>query len=67
MDGNLPVGFLLSISQNEKALKYFANLDNISKNKISNYIRDSIDGNEAKERINISLNGLENNNLNFLN
>ncbi len=66
MEKKLPIGFILSIAQNEQALKYFANLDDMTKNRISNYIQDSITGEEAKERINISINGLENNNLDFL-
>lgn len=66
MGENIPIGFLFSISQNEKAMKYFANLDDISKSRISSYIKDSLDGDEAKVRISSSIKGLEENNLNFL-
>lgn len=66
MEKKLPTGFILSIAQNEQALKYFSNLDEFTKNRISNYIQDSMTGDEAKERINISINSLEKNNLDFL-
>jgi hypothetical protein len=65
-EGDLPIGFIMSIAQKENALKNFVNLDDITKNKIVNYIKDSATGNDALEKINTSINGLEENNLDFL-
>ncbi len=66
-NSQLPIGFTMSISNNEHALKFYSSLDKATQNKIMNYIRNSTTGNEAKEKIENSVNGLANNNLNFLN
>lgn len=65
--GNLPIGFIMSIAQNQEAMKNFSNLDDTNRNKITNYIQASATGEDALERINISINNLEKNDLNFLN
>jgi hypothetical protein len=66
-DGKLPVGFTFSIAQNEGALKYYGSLDKTVQNKITNYIQNVSTGDEAKQKIDESINGLANNNTNFLN
>jgi abortive infection bacteriophage resistance protein len=64
---NLPIGFIMSVAQNKDALKYYSNLDDATKSKISDYIQGSTTGDEAKIRINTSVEGLTNHNLHFLN
>lgn len=66
-DNHIPVGFAMSLSQHEDALKYYGSLDKMQQEQIKNYIQNSTTGDEAKQRIENSVNGLSNNNLNFLN
>lgn len=62
----LPIGFSMSVAQNENALNYFANLDANTKNKIVEYIQNSNTGDDAKLRINTTVDCLEKNSLDFL-
>lgn len=66
-EGNLPIGFIMSIALNKKALKNFVNLNDNEKNMICTYIQNSTSGDDAKQRIDISIKGLENSSMNFLN
>lgn len=65
-NNNMPIGFIMAIARNNDALKYFANLDNTTINNISDYIKNSSTGDEAKEKINMSIDGLSRQNLDFL-
>lgn len=65
-NNNMPIGFIMAIARNNDALKYFANLDNTTINNISDYIKNSSTGDEAKEKINASIDGLSRQNLDFL-
>ena len=69
MDDNnsMPIGFIMAVSRNSDALKYFANLDSNTINNISNYIKNSSTGDEAKTKITNSIDGLAKQNLDFLN
>ncbi len=59
---SLPIGFLMSLAQNKKALDSYSNLSNAEKERLNEYISSSITSDDAKSRIeNIILN-LENNN-----
>jgi len=62
----MPLGFIMSIFQNKEALKYFTSLDENIKQLICNYIQNVATGDESKERIYNSIQGLANENLNFL-
>lgn len=62
----MPIGFSLSLSVNQKALDYFSTLDLNTKLKIKDYIQNSSNGDEVLERTNIAINSLSNNNVNFL-
>lgn len=64
---NLPIGFIMSITQNKDALKYYSNLDDDTKSKISQYIQNSATGAQAKLKINICIEELAKHNLHFLN
>ena len=57
----------MSLGINEFAMDFYAGLDNTTKNKIKAYIQDCASGNEAKEKINITIKNLEKHNLDFLN
>lgn len=57
----------MSIFKNKDALKYFSNLDEDTKIKISDYIKNSTTSDQAKERIYNSIEGLSSQNLHFLN
>lgn len=65
-NNNMPIGFIMAIARNNDALKYFANLDNTTINNISDYIKSSSTGDEAKEKINTSIDGLSKQSLDFL-
>lgn len=65
-NNNMPIGFIMAIARNNDALKHFANLDNTTINNISDYIKNSSTGDEAKEKINMSIDGLSKQNLDFL-
>ncbi|MDD2376938.1 MAG: hypothetical protein PHD15_06125 [Clostridia bacterium] len=62
----MPIGFIITIFQNKDALKYFANLDENTKQRISDYIQNVTTGEESKEKIYNSIQGLANQNVNFL-
>jgi len=64
---DMPIGFIMSIFKNKDALKYFSNLDEDTKIKISDYIKNSTTSDQAKERIYNSIEGLSSQNLHFLN
>ena len=57
----MPIGFVMSLVQSESALKAYASLDISKKENIKNYIVNSIDGNDAKMRIEKVITDLENN------
>ncbi len=57
----MPIGFVMSLVQSENALKAYASLDISKKENIKNYIVNSIDGNDAKMRIEKVITDLENN------
>ena len=57
----MPIGFVMSLVQSENALKAYASLDVSKKENIKNYIINSIDGNDAKMRIEKVITDLENN------
>ncbi|MCX8075325.1 MAG: hypothetical protein N2749_07065 [Clostridia bacterium] len=63
----IPIGLIMSIAQNENAFKYYANLDDFTKNKINSYVQSSVTGDDAKKRIETVISNLEKSNLNFLN
>lgn len=70
MDNNefeMPIGFALSVGINQDAQKYYANLNINTKKQIKEYIKNNITGDEALEKINIAVNSLANNSLDFLN
>ena len=57
----MPIGFVMSLVQSENALKAYASLDVSKKENIKNYIINSINGNDAKMRIEKVITDLENN------
>lgn len=63
---DMPIGFLFSMSQNDKAMSYYSSLSQTQKESISKYLQNCSSGNEAKEKINTTINNLENNNISFL-
>ena len=65
-DGKLPIGFAFSIAQHDEALKYYGSLDKDTQTKITDYIQSSNTGDEAKQKIDTSINGLANQNTDFL-
>lgn len=66
-NNDLPIGFIMSMARNSEALKYFGSLDNTTVQNISNYIKASSTGEEAKQKIDSSVNGLASGNIDFLN
>lgn len=64
---DLPIGFILSIAVNHKAMKNFSNLNDNVKSKITNYIQSSTNGDDAQSRINTSIEKLQNNEIDFFN
>lgn len=65
-DVKLPIGFAFSIAQHEEAFKYYGSLDKDTQTKITDYIQNVATGDEAKQKIDTSINGLANQNTNFL-
>lgn len=65
-NGHLPIGFAMSIAQHEEALKYYGSLDKSTQTQISNYIQNSATGDEAKQRIDASVDSLAKQDLSFL-
>ena len=63
----LLLGFLFEISKNYKALNNFSKLDEIKITQISSYIQNSPTEYESQKRINLAIENLEKNNLEFLN
>lgn len=64
---DLPIGFIMSMAVNQKAMQNFSNLDDNLKSKISNYIQRSPTGEESKNRIDLSVQKLQNNDIDFFN
>jgi len=64
---NIPLGFIFSISQNNKAMNFYSSLSDIQRDAISNYIQNCTSGNEAKEKISNAITSLENKDLSFIN
>jgi len=63
---DIPLGFLFSISQNNKAMNFYSSLLEHQKESISKYLQNCSSGEEAKEKLNTVINNLENNNLSFI-
>ena len=63
----MPIGFIITIFENKDALKYFANLDENTKQRISDYIQNTTTDEESKKKIYTSVQGLANQNIDFLN
>ncbi len=63
---NMPIGFLFSLSQNDKAMNFYSTLSEDQKNSISSYIQTCSSGDEAKEKITRVITNLENNNISFI-
>ncbi len=66
-NNNLPIGFIMAITKNNDALKYYSALDESTKHKISNYIQNSATGEQVKIKIETCINALAKHNLYFLN
>lgn len=62
----MPIGFLFKIAMDNNALNYYSTLNINTKNEITNYIQNSVSGDEAKKRIGNVIEHLKNNNLDFL-
>ncbi len=60
-NNDMPVGFVMSLAQNEKALNYYSTLANYEKENIKNYIKGARTGEEAKMRIETTIQNLEKN------
>ena len=66
LPGEIPVGFAMSLSMNDKAMKYYSGLSLDTQMKIVDYIQNNKTGMEAKEKVTNVIKGLENSNINFL-
>ena len=66
LPGEMPVGFAMSLSMNDKAMKYYSGLSLDTQTQIVNYIQNNKTGMEAREKVENAIRGLENNNTNFL-
>ena len=65
---DLPEGFAMALLQEPDARDRYETLNDMQKAKVICYIQSNNEsGNEAKEKINIAINSLKNNNLGFTN
>lgn len=62
----MPIGFVFSLAQNKDAMEYYSTLDDNVKNNIKLFIKNNNSGAEAKKKINIAIDNLNKNNINFL-
>lgn len=64
---DLPIGFIMSMAVNQKAMENFSNLDDDIKSRITGYIQRSPTGQDSKNRIDLSIQKLQNNDIDFFN
>ncbi|WP_312048193.1 hypothetical protein [Anaerotignum sp.] len=65
---DIPEGFAMALLQEPDAKDRYESLDDMQKARVICYIQSNTDsGCEAKEKINVAINSLKNNNLNFTN
>lgn len=62
----VPISFVNSLNQNQKAKHYFSSLADQDKLKVISYIQISATGEEEKQRTHKAVNGLEHFDLDFL-
>lgn len=65
-ENNIPVGFAMSLAQNEQALDYYSTLNSSMKNDIKLFIQDASTGDDAKRRIEVAIENLSNQNTSFI-
>lgn len=66
MHGELPIGFAMSLSMSPEAMKYYSTLSLEQQTDIVKYVQNNKTGIEAKQKVYNAIQGLENNNLDFL-
>ena len=64
--GNMPIGLMMSLAQHEKAMKAFGRMDDEQQKSVIRYVEDSTTGQEAKNRIQKTVENLEQGNSGFL-
>lgn len=66
LPGEMPVGFAMSLSMNQKAMQYYSGLSLEKQNDIVKYVQNNQTGIEAKSKVENAIRGLENSNIDFL-
>ncbi len=62
----LPLGFAMSLAQHADAMQCFGTLGDDRKQQVVSYIQSSATGPEAKHRIQVAVDGLSRNSIDFL-
>ena len=65
-ENNMPVGFAMSLAQNEQALDYYSTLNTSMKNNIKLFIQNASTGDDAKSRIELAIENLSNQSTSFI-
>lgn len=63
---DMPIGLMMSLSQHQNAMKNFAQLGEEGQKSVIRYVKDSVTGEEAKNRIQNAVSNLEQGNSGFL-
>lgn len=62
---HMPIGLMMSLAQHQNAMKNFSLLDDSRQKAVIQYVESSTTGDEAKSRIQNTVNNLENGNTGF--
>lgn len=66
LGADMPIGLMMSLSQHQNAMKNFALLGDEEQKSVIRYVKDSVTGEEAKNRIQNAVSNLEQGNSGFL-
>lgn len=61
-----PIGLMYKLAQNDDALNFLESLDGNQKAAVINYVKGSTTGDEAKKRIDNTINHLKQGNIDFV-
>ena len=62
----IPIGLAMKLALNEYAMEYYSGLDEITEDKITNFVQSGNDGFETKDRINKAVKEMAENRTDFL-